>query len=214
MFTGIIEELGEVVSVDIAEGASDARLTVRGPLVTSDARQGDSISVGGVCLTVVGLGDGTFTADLMAETLARTTAQGWATGTAVNLERSVTPSTRLGGHIVQGHVDGVGTVVSRTRNPKYDDVAIRVPAAIGRLIAEKGAVAVDGISLTVIDVRDAPSDGAAYTTFTVGIIPETRQVTTMGRREAGDTVNIEVDVMAKYAERLLAHRGSEGTVGE
>lgn len=212
MFTGIVEELGEIVSVDIGAAASDAlsaRVTIRGAKVTSDVAHGDSIAVGGVCLTVVEIGSGaragTFGVDLMAETLARTTAAGWRAGTAVNLERSVTPATRLGGHIVQGHVDGVGHVVSRTENDGYDDVAIRVLGSIGRYLAPKGAVAVDGISLTVIDVADnasATSDDIE-TTFTLGIIPETRSATTMGRRRAGDAVNIEVDVMAKYAERLL-----------
>jgi riboflavin synthase len=213
MFTGIVEELGEIVLVEKTAIASDtrsARVTIRGPEVTSDAAHGDSIAVSGVCLTVIGIGAGeaagTFTAELMAETLARTTALGWAPGTRVNLERSVTPATRLGGHIVQGHVDGVGTLVSRTENSGYDDVAIAVPADLGRYIAAKGAVAVDGISLTVIDVSDAPAQPGrpGMTTFTLGIIPETRAATTMGRREPGDRVNIEVDVMAKYVERLLS----------
>jgi riboflavin synthase len=220
MFTGIIEELGEIVSVDMTGSASnpqDARITVRGPKVTADVAHGDSIAVSGVCLTVVGTGTGdaagTFTAELMAETLARTTAATWQPGTRVNLERSVTPSTRLGGHIVQGHVDGVGTLVARTENTGYDDVAVTVPGEIGRYIAGKGAVAVDGISLTVIDVTDTTSraDQADSTTFTLGIIPETRSATTMGRRQVGDTVNIEVDVMAKYAERLLTFHGGAQT---
>jgi riboflavin synthase len=220
MFTGIVEELGEIVSVDMATAASgprDARVTIRGPKVTSDVAHGDSIAVSGVCLTVVGIGSGdaadTFTAELMAETLARTTAAGWEPGTLVNLERSVTPTTRLGGHIVQGHVDGVGTVVSRTENTGYDDVAISVPGELGRYIAVKGAVAVDGISLTVIDVSDTLGHAGqpGMTTFTLGIIPETRGATTMGHRGAGDRVNIEVDVMAKDAERLLASGGAGQT---
>jgi len=217
MFTGIVEELGEIVSLDITtaeSGPRDARVTIRGPKVTSDVAHGDSIAVSGVCLTVVGIGSGettgTFTAELMAETLARTTAAGWAPGTRVNLERSVTPATRLGGHIVQGHVDGVGTVISRVENSGYDDVAVAVPADIGRYIAAKGAVAVDGISLTVIDVSESPggATGPQITTFTLGIIPETRAATTMGRLVPGDAVNVEVDVMAKYAERLLDHGDS------
>lgn len=229
MFTGIVEELGEVaaIAIDGAGGGSasatggsaragqesgpaqSARLTVRGPTVSADAAHGDSICVSGICLTVVDSDADTFTAELMAETLARTSAGGWGVGDRVNLERSVTPATRLGGHIVQGHIDGVGTVVSRVTNAGYDDVAIRVPAALGRFIAPKGAIAVDGISLTVIDVTDQEAEGpdmTDMTTFTLGIIPETRRATTMGVVNVGDVVNVEVDVMAKYAERLLASR--------
>jgi len=206
MFTGIVEERGEVVTLDLASDGTDARVVVRGPKVTSDAGHGDSISVSGVCLTVVGTADGTFTADVMAETLARTSAGSWAPGTQVNLERSVTPTTRLGGHIVQGHVDGVGTITARVPHDRYDEVRISVPKDLARYIAGKGAVAVDGISLTVIDVVDI-DEGAE---FGLGIIPETRAATTMGVRAVGDPVNIEVDVMAKYAERLLGLRGPAG----
>jgi riboflavin synthase len=202
MFTGIVEELGEIVALELAPDSSDATVTVRGRRVTGDAARGDSIAVSGICLTVVDSGDERFTAQLMHETLLRTTAEGWEAGAPVNLERSVTPTTRLGGHLVQGHVDGVGTVVSRTPHAGYDELAIRTSADVGRYLAAKGAVAVDGVSLTVIDVTDDP-DG---TTFTLGIIPETRAVTTLGSLAAGDGVNIEADVMAKYAERLLAHR--------
>lgn len=205
MFTGIVEEIGEVVAIEVAD--DHARLTVRGPLVTSDAAHGDSISVSGICLTVVGLEGDTFSADLMAETLARTPAGSWRAGTSVNLERSVTPSTRLGGHIVQGHVDGVGTVTSRREHDAYDEFTIGVPREIGRFLAPKGAVAVDGISLTVIGVID----DAETTTFTVGIIPETRAATTMGGRAAGDAVTVETDVMAKYADRLLVGRMAQHT---
>lgn len=214
MFTGIVEELGEVVAVRFAGsddgGATDARVTIRSPKVTSDVAHGDSIAVDGVCLTVVDASGDSFTAELMAETLNRTTARAWSPGTRVNLERSVTPATRLGGHIVQGHVDGVGVVVARTSHPGYDDVTVAVPATIGRYIAPKGAIAVDGISLTVITVTDGDPvgdpGGDLVTTFTVGIIPATRDATTMGRRNPGEAVNIEVDVMAKYAERLLQAR--------
>lgn len=210
MFTGIVEELGDVVAIDIADGETDARVTIDGPVVTGDARLGDSIAVDGVCLTVTALDGSRFTADLMAETLSRTAAGVWRPGSHVNLERSVTPATRLGGHLVQGHVDGVGTVTEYRRNDRYDDVAIAVPRTLGRFLAPQGAVAVDGISLTVIDVidhgDDASSPGDATTTFTVGVIPATRAATTLGQRSAGDKVNIEVDVMAKYAERLLAAR--------
>jgi len=205
MFTGIVEERGEVVALELAPDGADARVTVRGPIVTEDVRHGDSIAVSGVCLTVVDVAGQTFTADVMSETLLRTSARNWAAGQPVNLERSVTPSTRLGGHVVQGHVDGVGTVVSRVPHERYDEVAIRVDNDLGRYIAEKGAIAVDGISLTVIDVRDSP-DGSV---FTLGIIPETRTATTMGTSTVGSSVNIEVDVMAKYVERLLSFSAAD-----
>jgi riboflavin synthase len=204
MFTGIVEERGEVVALELAPDGADARVTVRGPVVTQDVRHGDSIAVSGVCLTVVASDGGTFTADVMAETLLRTSARDWAPGRPVNLERSVTPTTRLGGHVVQGHVDGVGTVVARVPHDGYDEFSIAVDATLAPYIAGKGAVAVDGISLTVIEVTDSP-DGAV---FTLGIIPETRAATTLGSAAVGTTVNIEVDVMAKYVERLLSFRGA------
>ena len=202
MFTGIVEERGEVVALDLAPDGADARVTVRGPLVTQDVRHGDSIAVSGVCLTVVASQDGTFTADVMAETLLRTSAKEWAPGRPVNLERSVTPSTRLGGHLVQGHIDGVGTVVARVPHEGYDELSVSVGHDLARYIAGKGAIAVDGISLTVIEVNDSPL-GAV---FTVGIIPETRAATTIGTSAVGSSLNIEVDVMAKYVERLLSLR--------
>ena len=205
MFTGIVEERGEVLALDLAPDGADARVTVRGPVVTQDVRHGDSIAVSGVCLTVVASTDGAFTADVMAETLLRTNARDWAPGRPVNLERSVTPTTRLGGHIVQGHVDGVGTVVSRVPHQGYDEFSIAVGPDLARYIAGKGAIAVDGISLTVIAVTDSP-DGAV---FTLGIIPETRAATTLGSATVGSAVNIEVDVMAKYAERLLSFQNAE-----
>lgn len=204
MFTGIVEERGEVVALELAPDGADARVTVRGPVVTQDVRHGDSIAVSGVCLTVVAAAAGTFTADVMAETLLRTSARDWAPGRPVNLERSVTPATRLGGHVVQGHVDGVGTVVARVPHEGYDEFGIAVDIKLAPYIASKGAVAVDGISLTVIDVTDSP-EGAV---FTLGIIPETRAATTLGTATVGTTVNIEVDVMAKYVERLLTFRGA------
>ncbi len=203
MFTGIVEERGEVVALELAPGGADARVTVRGPVVTQDVRRGDSIAVSGVCLTVVASDGGTFTADVMAETLERTSARDWSPGRPVNLERSVTPATRLGGHVVQGHVDGVGTVVARVPHERYDEFSIAVDKQLAPYIASKGAVAVDGISLTVIDVTDS-SEGAV---FTLGIIPETRAATTLGTAAVGAGVNIEVDVMAKYVERLLTFRG-------
>ncbi len=209
MFTGIVEERGEVVDLRVNDAAEDAggsaRLTVRGPLVTQDAGHGDSIAVSGVCLTVVDQSDDTFTVDVMAETLKRSTIGTLAPGDQVNLERSVTAATRLGGHIVQGHVDGTGVVTVRIAHPAYDEIRIAVGRDLARYLAGQGAVAVDGVSLTVIDVVDN-DDGAE---FGIGVIPETRAATTIGAIKVGDRVNLEVDVVAKYVERLLAARDRE-----
>lgn len=194
MFTGIVEERGEIVAVEPLADA--ARLTVRGPVVTADARPGDSIAVSGVCLTVVESGDGAFTADVMRETLDRSTLGRLGPGDPVNLERAATPSSRLGGHIVQGHVDGTGTVTERVPAEHWEIVRIAVPATLARYVAEKGSVAVDGVSLTVVEAN--PGD------FTVSLIPTTLALTTLGRKQVGDPVNLEVDVVAKYVERLLA----------
>jgi riboflavin synthase len=167
--------------------------------VTEDAGHGDSIAVSGVCLTVVDRTADTFTVDVMAETLRRSTIGALSVGDEVNLERSVTPSTRLGGHIVQGHVDGTGVLTVRTAHPAYDEIRISVGRDLARYLAPKGAIAVDGVSLTVIDVVDNDEG----TEFGIGIIPETRSATTIGAAPVGTTVNLEVDVMAKYVERLL-----------
>lgn len=207
MFTGIVEEIGTVEELERGGGTPagpgdvhDARLTVRGPLVASDARLGDSIAVSGVCLTVTGLpGDGTFTVDVMPESLRRTALGDLAAGSAVNLERAVRANDRLGGHIVQGHVDGVGTIVRRAPGPRWDDVEIDLAPELARYVAEKGSVTVSGVSLTVTHVRD---DG-----FAVSLIPTTLEATTLGRLALGAQVNIEVDVLAKYVERLLATGG-------
>jgi riboflavin synthase len=208
MFTGIVEERGRIVDVHRNEpdgaGGGSARLTVRGPKVTSDVGHGDSIAVSGVCLTVVERDGDSFTVDVMDETLRRSTIGRLTPGDEVNLERSVTPSTRLGGHIVQGHVDGTGTVVQRTEHPAYDEIRIRADARIARYLAAKGSVAVDGISLTVIDVVDLTGRNDHGVEFGIGIIPETRSATTLGAATVGTVVNLEVDVMAKYVERLLA----------
>lgn len=203
MFTGIVEERGEVVELRVNDAdTGSARLTVRGPLVTSDAGHGDSIAVSGVCLTVVDRTVNTFTVDVMAETLKRSTIGELAPGDEVNLERSVMPTTRLGGHIVQGHVDGTGVVTVRTPHQAYDEIRIAVGPDLARYLAGKGAIAVDGISLTVIDVVDN-DEGAE---FGIGVIPETRTATTIGAIKIGARVNLEVDVVAKYVERLLAAR--------
>jgi riboflavin synthase len=198
MFTGIVEELGQVIGVDT--GPDSARLTVRGPAVTADASLGASIAVDGVCLTVAALAGETFVADVMAETLRRTTLGGLRPGQAVNLERPVTPDSRLGGHLVQGHVDGVGEVRDRESGDRWETVVIGCPAAVQTYLAEKGSVAVDGVSLTIVGVDDRAG------TFTVSLIPETLTRTTLGARQVGDRVNLEVDVIAKYVERLLGER--------
>ncbi|HZL02508.1 MAG TPA: riboflavin synthase [Cellulomonas sp.] len=207
MFTGIIEEIGVVEELERGSGTAtasgdgpDARLTVRGPLVASDARLGDSIAVGGVCLTITDLpGDGTFTVDVMPESLRRTALGDLAVGGPVNLERAVRADGRLGGHIVQGHVDGVGTIVRRTPGARWDDVEIDLAPELARYVAEKGSITVSGVSLTVTHVRD---DG-----FGISLIPTTLEATTLGALAPGAHVNIEVDVLAKYVERLLVTGG-------
>ncbi|MCU0266158.1 MAG: riboflavin synthase [Actinomycetia bacterium] len=196
MFTGIVEELGDVVAVE--QLADAARLTVRGPEVSADARHGDSIAVNGVCLTVVTTADGTFTADVMRETLQRTGLGALRPGDPVNLERPLTLSARLGGHLVQGHVDGTGTVLQRTPGEHWEVVRVALPAELARYVVPKGSIAVDGVSLTVVE--------AGPDWFTVSLIPTTLALTTLGRAAPGTTVNLEVDVLAKYVERLLGAR--------
>ncbi|MEV6149158.1 riboflavin synthase [Nonomuraea sp. NPDC052129] len=193
MFTGIIEEKGDVVAVE-AVGDS-ARLSVRGPIVTSDARHGDSIAVNGVCLTVVDVQDDVFTVDVIKESLDRSSLGALEAGSAVNLERAVRADQRLGGHIVQGHVDGTAVLQTREPGANWDNLRFSLPESLARYVAEKGSIAIDGISLTVTTVDD---DG-----FGVSLIPTTLKLTTMGEREVGDMVNIEVDVIAKYVERLV-----------
>lgn len=201
MFTGIVEELGETVAVDDLGDA--ARLTVRGPQVTQDVANGDSIAVNGVCLTVASASGDTFTADVMRETLNRSGLGALAPGTPVNLERSVRLADRLGGHLVQGHVDGTGTIISRTPAEHWDVVRIGLPPGppdLARYVVEKGSVAVDGISLTIVSV--------SATWFEVSLIPETLKRTTLGAKQPGETVNLEVDVIAKYVEKLLNAQGA------
>ncbi|MGQ5264252.1 riboflavin synthase [Micromonospora sp. ZYX-F-536] len=197
MFTGIVEELGEVVAVTSTAGDS-ALVAVRGPLVTSDARHGDSIAVNGVCLTVVEAADGVFTADVMGETLRRSALGALRPGDPVNLERAAALGSRLGGHLVQGHVDGVGELISREPAEQWETVRFRLPAALARYVVEKGSITIDGVSLTVAEV------GADE--FAVGLIPTTLKLTTLGAKDVGDPVNLEVDVLAKYVERLLGAR--------
>jgi riboflavin synthase len=195
VFTGIVEELGELL--DRVERPDAARFTISGPLACSDARSGDSIAVNGVCLTVVDVDGGVFTADVIGETLRRSSLGPTRIGNRLNLERAAKLGDRLGGHLVQGHVDGTGTVLSRTAPREaapWELVRIGMPAALARYVVEKGSITVDGVSLTVIEVtRDE---------FAVGLIPTTQELTTLGVRRPGDLVNLEVDVIAKYVERL------------
>ena len=208
MFTGIVEELG---TVDTIEDQGDAiRLTLRGPRVVSDAGLGDSIAVNGCCLTVAERATETFTADVMRETLTKTTLGTLEPGHRVNLERAVTPATRLGGHIVQGHVDGTGTVLRRTPSEHWEVVEIALAPALARYLVPKGSITVDGVSLTVVDVHDGDADDPqAPPRFTISLIPETLARTTLGTRAPGERVNLEVDVLAKYVERLVATRVSD-----
>ena len=211
MFTGIVEELGQVVAIE--RGTDSARLTVRGPEVTADARRGDSIAINGVCLTVTLTGDGQFTADVMGETLNRSSLGVLAPGAPVNLERPMRPDGRLGGHIVQGHVYGTGVIAARRPADGWEVVRISVPGQLSRYLIEKGSVAVDGVSLTVSALspaqdEDAPSGDpwSGEPWIEVSLITETLARTTLGSRQPGEVVNLEVDMIAKYVERLLAGR--------
>jgi riboflavin synthase len=197
LFTGIVEELGEIVAKD--DLSDSARFTVRGPLVTSDAGHGDSIAVNGVCLTVVDVVDNTsFTADVMKETLDRSSLGALNVGSVVNLERAAALNSRLGGHLVQGHVDGTGRILSRTPSEHWEIVRVALPDPIARYVVEKGSITVDGISLTVSSL--GVDDSGDY--FEVSLIPTTLELTNLGRAVVGDPVNLEVDVIAKYVERL------------
>jgi riboflavin synthase len=205
VFTGIVEEVGTLL---VREDQSDAaRLLIRGRTVLDGVALGDSIAVNGVCLTVTDVqpdgDDFVWGTDVMAETLTRSSLGALGPGDPVNLERAVTPHTRLGGHLVQGHVDGVGSIVSRTPGEHWEVVRIAVPAALARYVVEKGSIAVDGVSLTVSAVSPA-SDPEPW--FEVSLIPTTLRETTLGGRTPGDPVNLEVDVIAKYVERLLEAR--------
>ncbi|MGH3942117.1 MAG: riboflavin synthase [Pseudonocardiaceae bacterium] len=208
MFTGIVEELGELVGRD--ERLDAARFAVRGPLVSSDAQPGNSIAVNGVCLTVVDVEDDVFTAEVIGETLRRSSLGQARIGDRLNLERAAKLGDRLGGHLVQGHVDGAGTVLSRTaahESSPWELIRIGMPARLARYVVEKGSITVDGVSLTVIE--------AGINDFSLGLIPTTRELTTLGLRLPGELVNLEVDVIAKYVERLAspqwrAHRATGG----
>lgn len=197
MFTGIVEELGEVVGKQ--DLADSAQFVIRGPLVAEDAGHGDSIAVNGVCLTVVEVrSGGQFTADVMGETLNRSSLRGLDVGSRVNLERAAALNSRLGGHIVSGHVDGTGEVLIRTPSEHWEVVRIELPAGLARYVVDKGSITVDGVSLTVSGLGDD--------WFEVSLIPTTLQRTTLGGAQVGAQVNLEVDVIAKYVERLLGSR--------
>jgi riboflavin synthase len=195
MFTGIVEELGEVVTVE--HGAQSAVLTLRGPIVTSDAISGASIAVNGVCLTVVAHDEQTFSVDVMAETLHRSSLGSLQPGDGVNLERAMASGSRFGGHIVQGHVDGTGQILARTPGDRWEVVQFTLPPEVSRYVVAKGSITVDGVSLTVSALTDD--------TFCVSLIPTTMGLTTLGHKGVGEVVNLEVDVIAKYVERLLTH---------
>lgn len=193
MFTGIIEELGTVTGWAVDGDA--ARLTVQGPLAVSDAKHGDSISVSGVCLTVIDKGADWFTADVMAETIAMSTLNDVTVGTSVNLERAAQVGDRLGGHIVQGHIDGTSELLSVTEGSAWRVLRFSLSLELAPLVARKGSIAVDGVSLTVSDVGD--------TWFEVSLIPETLAATTLGAKTIGDSVNIETDILARQVQRML-----------
>jgi riboflavin synthase len=198
MFTGIVEELGTVEAV---EDQGDAvRLTIGAETVLDDVRPGDSVAVNGCCLTVAEKTADTWTADVMQETLDQTSLRGARPGDRVNLERAVTPTTRLGGHIVQGHVDGLGQIVSRTPSEHWEVVEISMPTALAKYVVDKGSITVDGVSLTVVEVEEDR--------FTVSLIPETLARTTLGNRRLGDRVNLETDVIARHVEKLVGVHAS------
>lgn len=196
MFTGIVEEIGEVTGY--VEAGDGARLTIRGPAVVSDASPGDSIAVNGCCVTVVDRDSAAFTVDVMRESLGKTSLGRLTPGSPVNLERALRVDGRLGGHLVQGHVDGTGTIAERRPGDRWEVVRVELAADLVRYLAPKGSITVDGTSLTVVDVSDDPA------WFTVALIPTTLADTTLGRAAVGDVVNLEVDILAKYVERLLS----------
>ena len=196
MFTGIIEELGRVAKIESQPDA--VRLTIEGPLVVSDLHRGDSISVSGTCLTAIEFDDKGFTADVMQETLNRTSLQAIKVGDPVNLERAMTAATRFGGHVVQGHVDGVGHIVGREPSENWEWVRVSIPADLMKYVVLKGSITIDGVSLTINEVGENQ--------IGLSLIPETLRLTTLGSKQAGDPVNVEADVMAKHIERLLEVR--------
>jgi len=210
MFTGLVEEKGTVTALDQLGDA--VRLTIRGPVVTSDAAHGDSISVNGCCLTVAALDGDAFSADVMAESLTRTSLGDLEPGSEVNLERAMAAGARMGGHIVQGHVDGTASLIDRTPSENWHVLRFSLPAELARYLVDKGSITVDGVSLTVVEVVDAAAGTDAW--FSVSLIPTTLTDTTLGSRKPGDRVNLEVDVLAKYVERLLAAQEDQEQKGD
>jgi riboflavin synthase len=211
MFTGIIEELGTITRVE--RSADAARLTVRGPIAVQGVKHGDSIAVSGVCLTVVDFDDESFTADVMAQTLAMSTLAEASEGRRVNLERAALVGDRLGGHIVQGHIDGTAQVLEVRPGQAWRVVRFSLDEAHAPLVVDKGSIAVDGVSLTVSDLGDEPTGSW----FEVSLIPETLASTTLGEREVGDSVNIETDILARHVERMLrldGHRSLPSSLAE
>lgn len=198
MFTGIIEELGKVVA--IVDQPDAKRITFAGPIVTSDVSRGDSIAVNGACLTAVEIENGTFTADVMHETLRLTALGSLDLGSVVNLERAMNAATRFGGHMVLGHVDGVGEIVSRKPSENWEWVTIRIPSSLMKYVVLKGSITIDGISLTVNEVT--------ADTVSFSLIPETLRLTTLGAKGVGDLVNVEADIMAKHIEKLMESRNN------
>ena len=196
MFTGIVEELGRVKAIEVQPDA--LRITIEGPLVVSDVKRGDSIAVSGTCLTAVQHDATSFTADVMQETLKLTSLDGIKVGDPVNLERAMTAATRFGGHVVQGHVDGVGEIISREPSENWEWLRVRVPIELMKYVVLKGSITIDGVSLTVNEVGDD------Y--IGLSLIPETLALTTLGSKQPGHKVNVEADVMAKHIERLLEAR--------
>jgi len=196
MFTGIVEELGRVAAIEQQPDA--VRLTIEGPLVASDLHRGDSIAVCGTCLTAVEFDAEGFTADVMQETLNRTSLSSLKVGSPVNLERAMTAATRFGGHVVQGHVDGVGQIISRDPSENWEWVRVRIPADLMKYVVLKGSITIDGVSLTINEVGE---DFVG-----LSLIPETLRLTTLGTKQPGDQVNVEADVMAKHIERLIEAR--------
>jgi riboflavin synthase len=203
MFTGIVEELGTVAAIEDQRDA--LRLTVRATTALEGTVLGDSIAVNGCCLTVTATNGDTWTADVMQETLDMTSLAGIAPGDRVNLERAMTPDKRLGGHLVQGHVDGVGTVMRRSPSEHWDVVEVSLPAELAKYVVPKGSICVDGVSLTVVDVGPE--------SFTVSLIPETLTRTTLGTRRPGDRVNLETDVIARHVEKLVTAYLPQPTTG-
>ena len=196
MFTGIIEELGTVASVEVLPDS--IRLGIKGDLVRQDLSQGESISVNGVCLTAAEITSDGFIADVMLETLNRSSLSGISKGESVNLERAMSGAGRFGGHVVQGHVDGVAEIISREPSANWEVVRIKIPAELSKYVVHKGSITFDGVSLTVNDISD--------NTVSLSLIPETLRLTTLGTKKIGDKLNVEADILAKHIEKLMEAR--------